>query len=114
MFHGKQSKSKKNKNKKKNRIDKKYKLAQEILRDVDKYVEDILEKITKILRDSTDEELQNLYLNINNSFRLYRLVINNLKIYKENVDQLILMYYELIKLLLEKITNKIDEKNVIT
>lgn len=39
-------KSKKNKNKKKNRIDKKYKLAQEILRDVDKYVEDILEKIT--------------------------------------------------------------------
>jgi hypothetical protein len=41
---------------------------------------------------------------------MFKLMVNNLKVYKEKVDDLIIMYYDLIKVILEKIKNTLNEK----
>ena len=75
-------------------------------------LKDIFENLTKIrnyLRDTNNIELSKLYKDSDKAFEMYKLVINNLKTYKEKVDDLIIMYYELIKIMLEKIKNTLNE-----
>lgn len=75
-------------------------------------LKDIFEKLSRIrtyLRDCTNTELESLYSDSNTAFDMFKLVINNLKVYKEKVDELIIMYYELIKIMLEKIKNTLNE-----
>jgi hypothetical protein len=67
-------------------------------------------KIKSYLRDNTNDELEPLYDDVNTAFDMFKLLINNLKVYKEKVDELIIMYYELIKVILEKIKNTLNEK----
>ena len=79
-------------------------------------LKDIFENLTKIknyLRDTSNKDLEYLYKDVSKAFELYKLVINNLKVYKEMVDDLIIMYYELIKIILEKIKNTLNEKSKI-
>ena len=76
-------------------------------------LKEIFDKLTRIknyLRDSNNEQLSKMYKDADKSFEMYKLVINNLKTYKEKVDDLIIMYYELIKIMLEKIKNTLNEK----
>ena len=75
-------------------------------------LKDIFEKLFKIksyLRDCANTDLESLYKDATVAFDMFKLVINNLKIYKEKVDELIVMYYELIKIMLEKIKNTLNE-----
>ena len=75
-------------------------------------LKDIFEKLSRIrtyLRDCTNTDLESLYNDSNTAFDMFKLVINNLKTYKEKVDELIIMYYELIKIMLEKIKNTLNE-----
>ena len=75
-------------------------------------LKDIFENLTKIrnyLRDTNNCELSKLYKDSDKAFEMYKLVINNLKTYKEKVDDLIIMYYELIKIMLDKIKNTLNE-----
>ncbi len=67
-------------------------------------------RIKTYLRDSTDSELQSLYKDVNTAFDLFKVVVDNLKIYKDQVDNLIIMYFELIKMLVEQITGTLNEK----
>ena len=75
-------------------------------------LKDVFEKLLKIktyLRDCTNTQLESLYKDSITAFDMFKLVINNLKTYKEKVDELIVMYYELIKIMLEKIKNTLNE-----
>jgi len=76
-----------------------------------KQIFEYLLKIKKYLRDNTSSEtnLEGLYDEIHQAYEMFKLVINNLKIYKDQVDDLIIKYYELIKLVLEKINNNLNE-----
>ena len=67
-------------------------------------------RIKSYLRDSSDSELQSLYKDVNTAFDLFKVVVDNLKIYKDQVDNLIIMYFELIKMLVEQITGTLNEK----
>lgn len=80
-------------------------------------LKDIFENLTKIknyLRDTNNIELSKLYKDSDKAFEMYKLVINNLKTYKEKVDDLIIMYYELIKIMLDKIKNTLNETEPIS
>ena len=76
-----------------------------------KQIFDYLLKIKKYLRDNTSSEtnLEGLYDEVHQAYEMFRVVINNLKIYKDQIDDLIIKYYELIKLVLEKINNNLNE-----
>lgn len=68
-------------------------------------------KIKTYLRDNVSNEvnMDYLYNQIQQAYEMFKIVINNLKIYKDQIDSIIVMYYELIKLVLEKITNTTNE-----
>lgn len=62
-----------------------------------KNIYEILDNISRLLHISSDPKLQELYKEVDTAFDLFRLVVNNLKIYKEKVDELIILYYALLK-----------------
>lgn len=62
-----------------------------------KKIYEILDNISRLLHISSDPKLQELYKEVDTAFDLFRLVVNNLKIYKEKVDELIVLYYALLK-----------------
>ena len=62
-----------------------------------KKIYEILDNISRLLHISSDPKLQELYKEVDTAFDLFRLVVNNLKIYKEKVDELIILYYALLK-----------------
>lgn len=62
-----------------------------------KKIYDILDKLSNFLHTTPDTKLQEISKQIDESFELFRLVINNLKLYKDQIDDLIIMYYSLLK-----------------
>lgn len=62
-----------------------------------KNIYQILDNISRLLHISSDTKLQELYKEVDTAFDLFRLVVNNLKIYKDKVDDLIVLYYALLK-----------------
>ena len=75
-----------------------------------KQIFDYLNTIKCYLRDSTNDDFEKLYKDSNTAFEMFKLLINNLKVYKDKVDDLIIMYYELIKIMTEKIKNTLNER----
>jgi hypothetical protein len=53
--------------------------------------------LDKILCNSSDSELNELAKITSDSFEIFRLIIQNLKCYKEKIDEIIVDYYILIK-----------------
>jgi len=52
--------------------------------------------IHKILRNNPDKDLDELKKMTSEAFDIYRLILNNIKSYKDQVDNIILTYYEFI------------------
>ena len=77
-----------------------------------KKIYDILDGISRLLHISSDIKLQELYKEVDTAFELFRLVINNLKIYKEKVDELIVLYYALLKDICIKIEDIYKERKL--
>jgi len=76
-----------------------------------KNIFDSLQKIKNYLRDTADVDLGEFYDDVDTAFEMFKLVINNLKTYKDKVDELIVLYYELINQLLQKIRNTLNEQS---
>ena len=62
-----------------------------------KKIYEILDSISKVLHVSSDPKFQPLCKQVDEAFELFRLVVNNLKVYKEKVDEIIVLYYALLK-----------------
>ncbi len=77
-----------------------------------KKIYDILDGISRLLHISSDIKLQQLYKEVDTAFELFRLVINNLKIYKDKVDELIVLYYALLKDICIKIEDIYKERKL--
>jgi hypothetical protein len=52
--------------------------------------------INKHLKNTSDERLQKLKKMVSQAFDIYRLILNNIKSYKDKVDEVILQFYEFI------------------
>jgi len=52
--------------------------------------------INKFLKNTSDEKLQKVKKMVGEAFDIYRLVLNNIKSYKEEIDDIILKYYKFI------------------
>lgn len=77
-----------------------------------KKIYDILDKLSNFLHTTPDSKLQEISKQIDESFELYRLVINNLKLYRDQIDDLIIMYYSLLKDICENIENVYKERKL--
>jgi hypothetical protein len=52
--------------------------------------------INKFLKNTSDEKLQKIKKMVSEAFDIFRLILNNIKSYKEKIDDIILQYYEFI------------------
>jgi hypothetical protein len=52
--------------------------------------------INKFLKNTSDERLQKIKKMVSEAFDIYRLILNNIKSYKDKIDDVILQYYEFI------------------
>lgn len=52
--------------------------------------------INKFLKNTSDEKLQETKKMVSEAFDIYRLILNNIKSYKDKIDEIILQYYEFI------------------
>ena len=52
--------------------------------------------INKFLKNTSDERLQKIKKMVSEAFDIYRLILNNIKSYKDKLDDIILQYYEFI------------------
>lgn len=77
-----------------------------------KKIYEILESISKLLHITSDVKFTELGKEVDTAFELFRLVVNNLKIYKEKVDDLIIMYYALLKDVCIKIEDIYKQKKL--
>lgn len=77
-----------------------------------KKIYDILDKLSYLLHTTPDTKLQEISKQVDESFELFRLVINNLKLYKDQVDDLIVMYYSMLKDICDNIENVYKERKL--
>ena len=68
--------------------------------------------LQKILKKQSDDQLQKLYKQSTEVINLLKLVINNLKSYKDQIDSLIIMYYDFLKQISEAIESIMKEKKL--
>jgi hypothetical protein len=59
--------------------------------------------INKFLKNTSDRRLQKVKKMVAEAFDIYRLILNNIKSYKDKVDEIILQYYEFISHLVIKL-----------
>jgi len=55
------------------------------------------QSLNNLLNSQTDEKLKDMIAISNDSFKIFKLVIANLKSYKETIDEIIIMFYKLIR-----------------
>ena len=79
-----------------------------------KKIYDILDKISSLLHTTPDTKLQEISKEVDEGFELFRLVVNNLKLYKDQVDDLIIMYYAMLKNVCDNIENVYKERKLET
>lgn len=77
-----------------------------------KKIYDILDKISYMLHTTPDTKLQEISKQVDEAFELFRLVVNNLKLYKDQVDDLIVMYYSLLKDICDNIEDVYKERKL--
>lgn len=77
-----------------------------------KKIYEILDNVSRLLHITSDPKLQELCEEVDTAFELFRLVVNNLKIYKEKVDELIVLYYSLVKDVCVKIEDIYKERKL--
>lgn len=77
-----------------------------------KKIYEILDNISRLLHISSDPKFQDLSSEVETAFELFRLVVNNLKIYKEKVDEIIILYYSLLKDVCIKIEDIYKERKL--
>jgi len=56
-----------------------------------------LAALSYVLSNNPDKDLINLSKQVNESFEIYKLVISNMKIFKDKIDDTIIMYYQFIR-----------------
>jgi hypothetical protein len=64
-----------------------------------------LSSVESFLSRTTDENILEIRKMISNSIDLFELVISNFEQYKENIDEIIVTYYEFLKVVYESIRN---------
>lgn len=77
-----------------------------------KKIYDILDKLSNLLHTTPDTKLQEISKEVDEGFELFRLVVNNLKLYKDQVDDLIIMYYAMLKNVCDNIENVYKERKL--
>jgi len=77
-----------------------------------KKIYDILDKLSNLLHTTPDTKLQEISKEVDEGFELFRLVVNNLKLYKDQVDDLIVMYYAMLKNVCDNIENVYKERKL--
>lgn len=70
-----------------------------------------LSAINHILVNNTDPKLTELSKTVSEGFDLFKLVVNNLKSYKDKIDDIIVMFYEFIKAICEHLDNYYKDKS---
>lgn len=71
-----------------------------------------LNTIDKVLKKQSDEDLLTLSTQVDKAFDLFKLIVNNLKSYKDQIDNIIIMYYSLLKDVSETLTKVLREKKL--
>lgn len=68
--------------------------------------------LNKILKKQSDEDLLVLSTQLDKAFDLFKLIVNNLKSYKDQIDNIIIMYYTLLKSVSDEMTKILREKKL--
>ena len=68
--------------------------------------------IDKILKKQSDEDLLTLSTQVDKAFDLFKLIVNNLKSYKDQIDNIIIMYYSLLKDVSDTMSKILREKKL--
>lgn len=73
-----------------------------------------LSKLNKVLTHCPDEELTKLSNVASEAFKIFRMICKNLKTYKEDIDEVIVNYYMLVKDLGEQVERHMKQKHMDT
>jgi len=66
--------------------------------------------LDKILTSSPDKEIEELARTTSEAFALFRMIIQNLKSYKDKADEIIVSYYQLVKDISDSVEKHLKEK----
>ena len=70
------------------------------------------ELLDRILRNCSDAEITELAKITSDAFEIFRIIIQNLKVYKDKIDDILIDYYMLLKDLSEQTEQHFKQKNL--